>query len=68
METKPLQQLIQELDPHFQAEVQHFVEFLLTKQQQQTSRRLRQDWVQRVPASTMTALELQHQASLWRSE
>jgi len=68
MATKPLEQLIHELSPQLKAEVLDFVEFLLSKQPAQTPRRLRQDWARRLSSSKMTAVDLQHQASIWRSE
>ena len=41
---KPLPELIKELPLSAQAEVRHFVEFLLTKNKRKRNKTLRQDW------------------------
>jgi hypothetical protein len=70
MAQKPLEDLIHELPPSMQAEVRDFVEFLLTKLEQPTNRKLRQDWAGALEAyqQQYTALDLQHLATKWRTE
>lgn len=67
--TKPLEQLIQELPPDLKAEVRDLIEFLLTKRDRPTPRRLRQDWAGVLQAPEQhTSVDLQHLALAWRQE
>jgi hypothetical protein len=64
--SKALEDLIAELSPPLQLEVRDFVEFLLSKQERKQEHRLRQDWANTVKAPGQTAVDLQHQALIWR--
>ena len=68
--TKPLEELIQELPPVLRAEVRDFVEFLLIKRERPGHHRLRQDWAEALKSDNQqyTSVDLQHQASEWRTE
>ncbi len=41
---KPLEELVKELPPAFQAEVRDFIEFLLEKRRRKSNKTLRQNW------------------------
>ncbi len=70
MSAKPLEELIKELPPDLEHEVQDFIEFLLSKRQQKTGRKLRQDWAGGLKEyrDQYTSLELQKKALEWRDE
>lgn len=70
MAMRPLEELIQELPPDLRAEVSDFVEFLLAKRARSSDRRLRQDWADALKGAdvSMSAVDLQHRASEWRTE
>ena len=63
---KPLEELVRELSPQLKVEVQAFIESLLTKSNQPTRRKLRQDWAGMLKAD-YTSVELQHLAVEWRN-
>lgn len=65
---KVLEELIAQLSPPLKLEVRDFVEFLLSKQERQQTRRLRQDWANAVQAPGQTSVDLQHQALTWRDQ
>ncbi|RMF93227.1 MAG: DUF2281 domain-containing protein [Nitrospinota bacterium] len=67
---KTLKELIEQLPPDLQQEVQDFVEFLLEKRKRKQGRKLRQDWAGalREYRDRYTALELQKDALTWRDE
>ena len=69
MTVRPLSDLVKELPPDAQGEVRDFVEFLISKYDRESGKKLRQDW-----AGALTdyrgqygALELQKKALEWRS-
>ncbi len=68
--TPPLEELIRDLPPSLRLEVHDFVEFLLHKRMNSVRTTLRQDWADAgtLTAVTMTSVELQHQALIWRAE
>lgn len=70
MTTPQLEELIRDLPPSLRLEVHNFVEFLLHKRTNSVPTTLRQDWADAgapTPVS-MTSVELQHQALVWRAE
>jgi len=63
MQTKLLEELIQELSPGLRVdEVRDFVEFLLTKHGRPAQRHLRQDWANGLKSARQqhTSVDLQH--------
>ena len=70
MTTRPLDELIKELPPELEREVQDFIEFLLSKHRQKEGRKLRQDWAGGLKEfrDQYTSLELQKKALEWRDE
>ena len=70
MAARSLEELIQELPPDLRAEVRDFVEFLLAKRARTSGRRLRQDWAEALKGvdPSLSAVDLQHRATEWRSE
>ncbi len=70
MAARSLEELIQELPPDLRAEVSDFVEFLLAKRARAGQRRLRQDWAEALKGISppVSAVDLQHRASEWRTE
>ena len=67
---KPLEELVRELPPDMLTEVRDFIEFLLAKREPRVGKTLRQDWAGALSdyRHEYTSLELQHQATKWRSE
>ena len=71
MAARSLEELIQELPPDLRAEVSDFVEFLLAKHARASGRRrLRQDWAEALKGvdPSLSAVDLQHRATEWRSD
>jgi hypothetical protein len=62
---RPLEELLKELSPQLQGEVQAFVESLLTKSHPPIKRKFRQDWAGKLK-SDYPSMELQHLVSEWR--
>ena len=65
-----LKQLIDQLPPELQQEVQDFVEFLLERKVRKRGRKLRQDWAGALKEyrDQYTSLELQKKALEWRGD
>jgi len=65
-----LKDLIDQLPPELQQEVQDFVEFLLERKVRKRGRKLRQDWAGalREYRDQYTSLELQKKALEWRGD
>ena len=68
--TETLNRVIQSLPPALQQEVEDFARFLLEKHTPKPHRKLTQDWAGMLKnyRAQYTALELQHQATLWRGD
>ena len=66
---KPLEELMKDLPPDVLDEVRDFIEFLLAKREPRGGKVLRQDWAGALSEfrDKYTALDLQHQATKWRS-
>jgi len=62
--------LIKQLPPDLQQEVEDFVEFLTNKRARKTGRKLRQDWAGALKEyrDQYTSLELQKKALEWRGD
>jgi hypothetical protein len=67
---KALAEMIKELPPELQREVEDFVQFLFERRLQKAGRTLRQDWVGalRDYREQYTSLELQKKALEWRGD
>ncbi len=67
---KPLEELVKELPPDIMTEVRDFIEFLLHKREQKTGKTLRQDWAGAIREyrEKYTSVDLQHEATNWRSD
>lgn len=65
-----IEEMIKELPPKLQKEVEEFVQFLLEKKAQKHGRKLRQDWAGalRDYRDQYTSLELQKKALEWRGD
>jgi len=65
-----IDELIKELPPDLQKEVEDFARFLLERQAPKRSRKLRQDWAGALRAyrDQFTSLELQQKALEWRGD
>ncbi len=65
-----IEEMIKELPPKLQKEVEEFVQFLLEKKAQKQGRKLRQDWAGalRDYRDQYTSLELQKKALEWRGD
>ena len=63
-------EMIKELPPELQQEVEDFVQFLIEKRARKPGRKLRQDWagVLRDYRDRYTSLELQKKALEWRGD
>lgn len=68
--TKSLEELVKELPPDCQMEVRDFIEFLLIRHAAPKGKKLRQDWAGalRKHQQEYSSVDLQHQASKWRTE
>jgi len=68
--TKPLEDLVKELPPGLRDEVQHFVEFLLSKEQNTAHGVPAFTWegALRDLSSQYTSVDLQHLIVRWRTE
>ena len=68
MET--MEELIKQLPPDLQKEVEDFARFLLERRAQKRSQKLRQDWAGalREYREQFTSLELQQKALEWRGD
>ncbi|MEW6374801.1 MAG: DUF2281 domain-containing protein [Thermodesulfobacteriota bacterium] len=67
---KSINDMIKELPPEFQQEVEDFVHFLIEKRAQKRGRKLKQDWAGalRDYRGQYTSLELQKKALEWRGD
>lgn len=67
---KKLEELIKELPPDLQQEVEDFVQFLRERRARKEGRKLRQDWAGSLKAyrDQYTSLELQKKALEWRGD
>ena len=67
---KSLEELVKEVPPDLQEEVQDFIEFVLEKRARTRGRKLRQDWggALRDLRDQYTSLELQKKALEWRGD
>jgi hypothetical protein len=67
-QTKPLEELVEELPPDCKEEVRDFVEFLLERRGRKRGGKLRQDWAGALKdlREQYTSVELQHKISEWR--
>jgi hypothetical protein len=65
-----IEELIKELPPDLQKEVEDFARFLLERRAQKRGRKLRQDWAGalREYRDQFTSLELQKKALEWRGD
>jgi len=65
-----LKELIDQLPPELQQEVQDFAQFLLEKRMKKAGYKLRQDWAGALKKyrDRYTSLELQKKALEWRGE
>ena len=65
-----IEELMKELPPELQKEVEDFARFLLERHTPKRSRKLRQDWAGALRAyrDQYTALELQQKALEWRGD
>jgi hypothetical protein len=65
-----MEELIRQLPPDLQKEVEDFARFLLERQAQKRGRKLRQDWAGalREYREQFTSLELQQKALEWRGD
>jgi hypothetical protein len=63
-------EMVKELPPEFQHEVEDFVRFLLEKQARKPRGKLKFDWEGALEdlRDQYTSVELQHQISEWRAE
>ncbi|MCB8982715.1 MAG: DUF2281 domain-containing protein [Ardenticatenaceae bacterium] len=69
-QSKPLEELVQELPPDLMIEVRDFVEFLLSKRSRQVTYGLKQNWAGALHEyrEQYTSLELQQKALEWRGD
>ena len=67
---QPLKQLIDQLPPELQQEVQDFVEFLLERRAKKTKKKPKFDWAGALKdlRDRYTSVELQHKITEWRIE
>jgi hypothetical protein len=65
-----IEELIKELPPDLQREVEDFARFLLERRVKKRGRKLRQDWAGALRAyrNQYTSLQLQQQALEWRGD
>mgnify|MGYP000959272693 CR=1 FL=1 len=64
-----LEELVKELPPDCQTEVRDFAEFLLIRHVAPKGKKMRQNWAGALKEhESYTSVDLQHQASSWRSK
>jgi hypothetical protein len=65
-----IEEMVKELPPDLQQEVEDFVQFLIERRARRAGRKLRQDWVGalRDYRDQYTSLELQKKALEWRGD
>ena len=65
-----IEEMVKELPPELQQEVEDFVQFLIERQARRAGRKLRQDWAGalRDYRDQYTSLELQKKALEWRGD
>ena len=65
-----IDEMIKQLPPERRSEVFDFIEFLLAKHGKKTRPKMRCDWAGGLEnlRAEFTSVELQHQASKWRTE
>jgi len=65
-----IEEMVRELPPEFQQEVEDFVQFLTERRARKAGRKLRQDWAGalRDYRDQYTSLELQKKALQWRGD
>jgi len=67
---RTIQEMVQELPPELQREVEDFVQFLIEKRVRKSGAKLRQDWAGALSEyrDQYIALELQKKALEWRGD
>jgi hypothetical protein len=67
---RTIQEIVQELPPELQREVEDFVQFLIEKRVRKSGAKLRQDWAGALSdyRDQYTALGLQKKALEWRGD
>jgi hypothetical protein len=65
-----IEEMVRNLPPDLQKEVEDFIQFLLNKQKRKPAKKLRQDWAGALKdyRDKYTSLELQKKALEWRED